>query len=376
MNILLLYVSRVSGHCRAAEAIEQALDRLYPQIQVRKEDLFKHGNPLVRKILDDLYYTAIKVTPWFWDFLWNSNLIFWLTYGLREFSCLLNSFRLYKEVILPFNPQVVVCTHGLALALCSTIKRQRKLDYLLGAVPTDYSLHPYWPYDSVDLYFLAHEEMKGSLRRKGIPQAEVQICGIPISPIFSEDNDKERLKSKWQIRHDLFTVLLMGGGQGIGPLRWAVDALNGLALPIQLLIVTGTNDGLKKELQEIEPELNIPVKIVGYTKKINELMEISDLLISKPGGLTIAEALAKDLPLGILDSLAGQERKNQEFLLKKKIAFNLQREKGMVSLIREFLDGSFDFENWQARARELVKPQAALDIAKRIVELAHERFGC
>ncbi|MFQ5834482.1 MAG: glycosyltransferase [bacterium] len=376
MKILLLYVSQVSGHRRAAEAIEQTLERFYPQIKVRKEDLFKHGNPLVRKILDGLYYAAIKVTPWFWDFLWNSNLIFWLTYGLREFSCLLNSFRLYKEVIVPFNPQVVICTHGLPLALCSTIKRRKKLDYLLVAVPTDYSLHPYWTYNNVDVYFLAHEEMKESLRKKGISQDKVQACGIPISPIFSEDTDKEGLKDKWQIRHDLFTILLMGGGQGIGPLRRTVDTLNRLGLPIQLLIVTGTNDGLKKELQEIEPKLSIPVKILGYTKKINELMEISDLLISKPGGLTIAEALVKDLPLGILDCLAGQERKNQEFLLKKKIAFNLQREKQMLSLIERFLDGFSDFENWQARARELVKPRAALDIARRIVELANERFGC
>jgi len=376
MEILLLYVSRVSGHHRAAEAIEQALERLYPQIKVRKEDIFKHGNPLVRKILDDLYYAAIKVTPRFWGFLWDSGLIYRLTYALREFSCLLNSFRLYKEVIVPFNPQVVICTHGLPLALCSTIKRRRKLDYLLVAVPTDYSLHPYWTYNNVDLYFLAHEGMKENLRKKGISQDKVQICGIPVSPIFSEDTDKEGLKDKWQIRHDLFTILLMGGGQGIGPFRRTVDALNGLGLPIQLLIVTGTNDGLKKELQEIESELSIPIKILGYTRKINELMEISDLLISKPGGLTIAEALVKDLPLGIQDSLAGQERKNQEFLLKKKIAFNLQREKEMISLIQSFLDGSFDFENWQIRKRELVKPKAALNLARRIVELANERFGC
>lgn len=376
MKILLLYVSRVSGHRRAAEAIEQALERLYPQIKVKKEDLFKHGNPLVRKILDDLYYAAIKVTPQFWGFLWDSDLIYWLTYALREFSCLLNSFRLYKEVIVPFNPQVVICTHGLPLALCSTIKRRRKLDYLLVAVPTDYSLHPYWTYNNVDLYFLAHEGMKESLRKKGISQDKVQICGIPVSPIFSEDTDKEGLKDKWQIRHDLFTILLMGGGQGIGPFRRTVDALNELGLPIQLLIVTGTNDGLKKELQEIESELSIPIKILGYTRKINELMEISDLLISKPGGLTIAEALVKDLPLGIQDYLAGQERKNQEFLLKKKIAFNLQGEKEIVSLIQSFLDGSFDFENWQIRKRELVKPKAALNLARKIVELANERFGC
>ena len=376
MNILLLYVSPVSGHGRAAEAIGQALERLCPQIKVRKEDLFKHGNPLVRKVLDDLYYAAIRVTPWFWDFLWNSNLIFWLTYGLREFSCLLNSFRLYKELIVPFDPQVVVCTHGLPLALCSIIKRRRKLDYLLVAVPTDYSLHPYWTYDNVDLYFLTHEGMKDRLRKKGISQDKIQVCGIPILPIFSEDAHKEELKNQWQIRPDLFTVLLMGGGQGMGPLRRTVDALNGLGLPLQLLIVTGTNDGLKRELEEVEPELNIPVKILGYTEKINELMEMSDLLISKPGGLTIAEALAKDVPLGILDSLAGQERKNQEFLLKKKIAFNLQRKKGMVSLIERFLEGSFDFENWQTRTRDMVKPKAALDIAKRVVELANERFKC
>ncbi len=376
IRILLLYVSDVSGHYRAAEAIKQALEKLYPQAQVKEENLFNHGNSLIVKIMDALYYTVVKLTPWLWDFLWDNRLIYWFTFPLRDFLYHYNSSRLYKEVIAPFSPQAVICTHNIACALCSTIKRKKNLSYLLAAVPTDYALHPYWFYKNVDLYFLAHEGLRKNLQRKGIPSCKIRITGIPTLSIFSEYKNRQKLKEKWGLKN-VFTILLMGGGQGMGLLHQIVLNLNKLHLPIQLLVVTGTNHGLEEKLQEMKSKLDVPMRVWGYVEEVDELMEVSNLLISKPGGLTTAETLVKGLPMGIVNSLGGQEKKNQELLLKKKIAFKLSNKKEMTDLIVRFLHESpesFDFKEWQTKVKELAKPEAALDIARRIIQSINEKL--
>jgi len=377
IRILLLYTSDISGHYRAAEAIKQALEKLYPQVQVKEENLFNHGNCLIVKIMDALYYTMVKLAPWLWDLLWDNKLIYWLIFPLRNFLYHCNSSRLYKEVIAPFSPQAVICTHNIACALYSTIKRKKSLSYLLAAVPTDYALHPYWFYKNVDFYFLAHEGLRENLQRKGIPSYKIRTTGIPILSAFSEHKDRQKLKKKWGLKKDILTILLMGGGQGMGSLRQIVLDLNKLRLPVQLLVVSGTNHGLEEKFQEMKPKLDVPMRVWGYVEEIDELMEVSDLLISKPGEITTAEDLVKGLPIGIVNSLGGQEKRNQELLLKKKIAFKLSNKKEMTDFIVRFLHKSpesFDFKERQTKVKELAKPRAALDIARIIIQSIDEKF--
>ena len=159
----------------------------------------------------------------------------------------------------------------------------------------------------------------------------------------------------------------------MGSLKKIVLTLNSLQLPIQLLVVTGTNRRLKRKFQKMQHKLRFPLKILGYTRHISELMEISDLLISKPGGLTVAEALVKKLPLGIVNSLAGQERRNRELLLKKRIAFELKSKEDIIGLIHKILNGSFDLRSWRERVKELARPEAAQDIAQKIIHLIEKR---
>ena len=159
----------------------------------------------------------------------------------------------------------------------------------------------------------------------------------------------------------------------MGSLKEIILALSKSHLPIQVLVVTGANRRLKKKIQRIQSKVNFPLRVLGYTRQIDELMEVSDLLISKPGGLTTAEALAKEIPLGILDSLAGQERRNKELLLEKEIAFELRSEEAMICLIKNFMEGSFDWNHWRSRVRELARPKAAQEIAQTIIELIKNR---
>lgn len=151
LRVLLLYMAAATGHRQAAEAIRQALKEFYPEVEIKSENLFRHGNSLVRRLLKDLYNTVIKVTPWFWNFIWDSKEVYWLTYGLTNLLYRLNYLKLYKKVFLPFKPQVVICTHSVACALSSVIKRVKKENYLLAAVPTDFCIHPYWFYKNVEI---------------------------------------------------------------------------------------------------------------------------------------------------------------------------------------------------------------------------------
>ena len=373
LRVLLLSVGTLSGHRQAAEAIKHTLKKLHPDAQVQNVNLFRYGNPFWVCLLNGLYNAIIKFVPWFWDLIWDSKEVYWLTYGLRGILYQLNYFRLYREVILPFSPHAIICTYSLASPICAAIKKKKRSDYLLAAVSTDFSLNPYWFDDNVDAYFLAHEGLRKKLIKEGVPPGKLYTVGIPISMDFSQHKNKADLRKKWEVRGDLFTILLMGGGLGMGSLKEIVVTLDSSHLPIQLLVVTGINRRLRRKLRALESDLNLPLKVLGYIKQIDELMEISDLLISKPGGLTTAEALVKKLPLGIVDSLAGQERRNQQLLSHKGISFELKDKEDLINLIQSFLDNSFDLAQWQSRVGDLARPRATQEIVEKLVSLAKGR---
>ena len=367
MRILLLYVSAVSGHRRAAQAIAEAFHKFYPEVEVHQENLFQHGNSFIRCLLDSFYYAIIKLTPWLWDLIWDSQTVYWFTYGIRDLLYQLNYHRLYREVIYPYQPQAVICTHNIACALCSSIKRQKKMNFLLTAIPTDFSLHPYWYYPAVNLYLIPHEGMRAKLIKQGAKDNQIKSTGIPVSFGFGRQENQKKLRREWGLDPDLFTILLMGGALGLGPIEKIVYTLSDMNLSLQLLVVTGINRHLKRKLEQLQSRINFPLRIWGFVNEIDQLMGVSNLLISKPGGLTTAEALSKAVPMGIVDSLAGQERRNRELLLERGVAFDLREGREIARLVAKLSDGSFDWEDWKKKVSELARPHASWEITRQVI---------
>ncbi|PIP29267.1 UDP-N-acetylglucosamine--LPS N-acetylglucosamine transferase, partial [Candidatus Kuenenbacteria bacterium CG23_combo_of_CG06-09_8_20_14_all_36_9] len=180
----------------------------------------------------------------------------------------------------------------------------------LVGVLTDYAPHSYWIYDNVDFYVVPSDDTASKISLKGIDKSKIKPFGIPINPSFLNPVDKEGLYRRLGLKSDAPIVLIMGGGQGLGPIEEFVLLLNSLKANFQIVVTTGTNKRLYERLKRSEKKFHKTTVILGFCGFVNELMSISALLVTKPGGLTTAEALTKELPMLILTALPGQESMN------------------------------------------------------------------
>ncbi|MBC7189328.1 glycosyltransferase, partial [Candidatus Aerophobetes bacterium] len=223
---------------------------------------------------------------------------------------------------------------------------------------------------NVDMYFLPQEELKERcLREKKIPPSKVEVSGIPISPDFSVEKNKDLLRKKWKVKENLYTVLVMGGGQGWGAIQETVLSLNKIDFPLQVIVVSGTNRKLRKNLCRLSSSLNFPFQVYGYVREIDELMEISDLLITKPGGLTTAEALSKGLPMIVIDSITGQERRNKKMLLEKGFALAIDNTEKLREAVGFFFNNGFDKNVWKKKTRQIARPNSSCEIVRKIMSM-------
>ena len=168
---------------------------------------------------------------------------------------------------------------------------------------------------------------------------------------------------------EISTVLIMGGSQGLGPVENMVDILEGIEIPFQLAVICGTNKRLEKILRKRMPRYKKKLVVFGHVANVDELMEISNIVITKPGGLTTAEALSKDLPMIIVHPIPGQEAKNTEFLLQQGVAVRAEDNEDIATLVKELLLNATKLNEMRIRASELKKPNAAMDIARLVLSM-------
>jgi processive 1,2-diacylglycerol beta-glucosyltransferase len=238
------------------------------------------------------------------------------------------------------------------------IKERERLDVPLVGVVTDYYSHYYWPVNRMDKYVVATKEAKKEFVLRGIDKAKIEVLGIPISLKFIEKKNKKELMKKLRLKQKP-TILVMGGGLGIGYIKKVVKLLDSLD-NVQIIAVCGKNEKLKTKL--LKRKFNNPVIIKGHVGNMDELMQVSDLAVTKAGGLTVSECLAKNLAMVLLRPLPGQEERNADYLVKNKLAVKIKNEKYLMESVKKQL-------NKKADLREFAKPDAVIKIAKLIQRL-------
>ena len=311
-TVLILFARYGEGHIQVAEALKQAFEK-HGAVRVVLLDLFQQSHPVVNAISKLIYRES---------FTWLSALYGWSYYRTKEMSHdrlssrLFNSFGIHtlNETIRTLQPDLVINT----FPMLAMPEWRRKTGQRIPtfAVLTDFVLHNRWIHPEIDKYYVATDDLAEQLVRKGIRRDQVVVSGIPIRSAFQISGDarheKQRLAEKYQLSPNKRKVLLMAGGYGIAP-KWLEMIQHFHHNDWEVIVVCGRNESARTELSEQTVHLS-GVHIFGYVNHVEELMKAVDLLVTKAGGITLAEGLSLNLPLLILSPVLGQEMENAQYL--------------------------------------------------------------
>ncbi|MDD5408699.1 MAG: glycosyltransferase [Candidatus Omnitrophica bacterium] len=363
-----MYISEVSGHRSATMAIEKALKALSPDCEILNINAFNYTNPISEKVINRIYMEVIKYTPQVWDYLYdNPNVVKGLE-KIKKSVHKSNSPKL-KKLFDNFNPDMVVCTQAFPCGMVADYKKACGLSLPLVAVLTDYIPHSYWVYDTVDYYITPSEDVSERLQRKGVDPGKIKPYGIPFDHKFNQKLNSEEIFRKLNLNPHKPVVLIMGGGQGLGPIKTIVKSLEKVKQDIQELIITGTNKKLYRTLKRKIRGYKKEIHLFGFVQNIHELMHISKVIISKPGGVTTAEVLSARLPMVIVKPIPGQEINNTNFLTHKGAAIKVDDPKEVYRVIDELLEDRVKLERLRQAAAEIAKPNASMDVARLLLSI-------
>lgn len=369
-RVILMYISEVSGHHSATIAVEKAIKILAPDTEILNINAFNYTNPISEKIINRLYIGVIKATPGIWDYLYDNPKVAEKLAKIKDSVHKFNSPKL-KKLFDSYKPDVVACTQAFPCGMVADFKKTYNCGIPLVGILTDYIPHSYWIYDTVDCYITPSEEISQRLIKKGVDPKKVLPLGIPFDPKFASTILKQTIIEQLGLNPQIPVILIMGGGQGLGPIKTIVNSLEKTNLDIQEIIVTGTNKKLFRTLKKKAKKSKKKIIVFGYSDKISEFMAVSDIIITKPGGITSAEALSKKLPMIIVKPIPGQEANNTAYLTEKQAAIKIDKPKEVSLVIEDLLLHREKLRHLSESAEKISKPNATFDIAKYLIHLAN-----
>ncbi|HET6247687.1 MAG TPA: glycosyltransferase [Tepidisphaeraceae bacterium] len=366
-RILVISASVGAGHMRAAQAVELALRQIAPEAEIRNIDLLTLTNAPFRKLYGEAYFDLVNKAPhvlgYFYDLLDKPRGPRSKRDRLRLVVEKLNLRKLTK-LLTEEHWDVIVNTHFLPAEIIASLRRDGKLTVPHLTVTTDFETHRLWVNQPCDRYTTATSEGAAYLAHWGIPADTVTVTGIPIHPIFSEEKDRKTCLKNQGLAGDRPIILQVAGGFGVGPIEQLYRGVLSIKNPLEVVVVTGRNAKAKQQLEAVKIPAQHRTKILGFTDQIDELMSVADIVLSKPGGLTTSEVLAKGAAMAIVNPIPGQESRNSDFLLENGAAIKINNEGTLAMKLSQLLDDPKRLAAVKANAKKLGKPRAAFDVAK------------
>lgn len=356
------------GHLRAAEAIQQAMQLVAPSIETKLVTTMPFVSSALERTIRKVYLNTLKVAPKMWGWAYESERVTssFLKEGLARTVAVKLEALLKQE-----QPDVVVCTHAFSVGAFGFLKRKSP-SFVLGAVITDFDLNGFWVHDGVDFYLVSNKQLKQKLvERFDIPAYRIHVTGIPIDLKFApilRTQDRKRLRQRLGIAQEEFFLLVTGGGTGYGPLDQVVEVLDELDGPLVIGVITGYNTEMYVKLMDIAAQSRHRVHLYGFVDNMEEFMLAADLMISKPGGLSVSEALAIGLPLLIIQPIPGQEERNSRFLVKQRVAFKAEEVDEVAEIVRQVMRRPEVLDVMREAAERLGKPYASLQASEIILD--------
>lgn len=319
MKALILSISTGQGHHATGEAVQNVFES--KGVKCRTIDAYEYIEPRLSKLVSKGYSVSTshvpKVAARAYDLAVKKNKPS-KRMSVTKATTTVMAWDLKKFIQL-YDPSIIVCTHVLSSMLVSTMKTKEWTDALTVGVVTDFTVHPMWQDAAeLDYFVIPNELLEFQMRKKGISAEKLLPFGIPIKPEFSERGDRKEARRKLVLDENMPTVLLMSGSMGYGKMDKSIERLDKMDIDFQTIAVCGNNKEMAKKIKN--KKLRKRFDVYGYVNHIDIMMDASDCVITKPGGITSSEALAKGLPMIMTNPIPGHEMRNAEFMLNNGIA--------------------------------------------------------
>ena len=356
-----------SGHHQVAEALMDLLKNHTDDLTFKKIDLLSYTNKSLEKVITNGYLNWIRYAPETYNLAYKS--FFYVSPTKKH------SFKWYQPLFLKKmeqllaeeKPDLLVCTHGFPSYLLSKLKMKGKCDIPIINVYTDFFINSVWGREGIDLHFLPSQEIKRKLSRKyQATNQRMMVTGIPvhegITKTLHRKQDNERPK-----------ILLSGGNSGLGGILKLAEELK-LSSNLDFLVLCGNNKKLYDEILSWDLDHIKPLTYLSSRSEMNLLYEEVDAIISKPGGVTISEAIRKRLPIFVHSALPGQEKINLQYLKRKELVFELDQSTPLEKQLLSVLTNQKKMKGWEdaidayQQGIELEKPEKIVELIETLLD--------
>jgi processive 1,2-diacylglycerol beta-glucosyltransferase len=368
-RVLILSASYGDGHQQAASAVAEALVQRSPDVDVRTIDYLKTVHPIVNSVARFCYLKSVRFVPQLYGLFYKStSKITSRSLIQRQLDRL--GLEEFADYLRAYQPSIVLSTFPVPSGVMSVVRERGLFTVPSATVITDHTVHSQWIHPNTDHYFVGSEHVRQGLIRRGIPASRVTVTGIPIRPAFLSDLNRSQIRANLGLTDALPTLLIMAGAYGVtADITHICEALFQSPIQAQVIVVCGRNEKLRTQVDEIATRATNPVRVYGYSTVMHELMAISDLIITKAGGLTVSEALAMELPMIVYRPIPGQEVQNAIFLVKSRVAVLARSRQDVVVQAERLLSEGHRLARMRAATNTIRKATAAADIAEQLLQV-------
>ena len=369
-RILLLHVSVGMGHQYAALALAKAFAQ-QPDTSVTVEDTLLRALPLFRRSYIGSYLGIADKAPEFWSFFYaQTDRPSSLLDGARALSTSVGV-RGLPALLEHAQPDAIICTHFLPIEALALMRRRLPPVY---CVLTDYHAHQFWACPGVERYFVPTEATQREIVAAGATPARVHVSGIPIDPVIDTPADRDAARQQLGLPRDHPVVTLLGSGLTVERVREITLALlaklrpgTNRTAPATVVVATGRNRALADGLADLAAATGGALRVLGPQPSLDPLIVASDLVLSKAGGLTVSEVLARGVPLLLPTPLAGQERWNADYVIGAGAGLGYDTARALAAAAADLLADPARRAVMSAAARAIARPAAAQSIASRVL---------
>lgn len=367
--ILILTASAGAGHMTAARAVEEALRSAGADSPVEVVDVLDHTNAFFRRLYAQGYLSLVNHAP---------RAMGWLYEAMdRPNTRLRDAFRLHFQnlhagrtmrLLAERRPRMIVNTHFLPAEIVAHLRRGGRLNCPQVTVTTDFETHRLWAQQPTERYYTATHEGKAYLATWGVPPDSILVTGIPVRAAFERGGERAEIRARLALPQDRPVVLMLSGGFGVGPSEQLFAELLRTPGEPHIAVIAGRNEALRRQLADLA-HAHKNVTVGGFTDAMHDWMRAADVAVTKPGGLTVTEALVCGLPLVVVNPIPGQEARNSDYLLENGAAIKVNNLRLLAYRVGRLVADAPRLTELRAAAIRIARPGAAQRIAKDVLQL-------